>query len=305
MELNHTLFSNMTGIEKIQQLSSLYIVSCGLVSNGVSFIIFKRESFKKQSIGTYLSWLSIANIIVLLSLLGKVFQNLEIQWMKTNVYCSIYGYYQYVSLQYCSWILVLNSFDFMFSLRHKTQRMKKKITQIRPLVIILLVLLVINIPHLCFSKYNNSIFECDHADRNIGLLYIDIVDLFVCILIPFVLMGITTTIILVRLFKSRSEGCVQNYKRRLIRKTKFAITVIGLNLLFLIFNLPICVLLIIKDYRELKSIYSNNQSNDSQLDLFLSLSRILMYLYNSSLLIISLISNRLFRTEFFSLFKRA
>ena len=292
---------------KIGNLSSIFIISIGLISNILSFIIYKREVFKKQSIGTYLSWLSISNLIVLLSLFGKLINTFDVKWMKTNIYCSFYGYFQYTSLQYCSWILVLNSFNHIFSFKSKPKFIKKRIYQVSTLLIVLMLLLLVNIPHLYNSEYNDETSACGHSNKKHGLWFIDIVDLIVCILIPFILMIISTTIILVRLFNwNNTSRTLKDQRQVLRRKAKFAITVTGLNLLFLISNLPITILLVIINYRsstfENRSVDDENSKN-VKFQLILSIFRVLMYSYNSSLLIVSLISNRIFRQEFYNLLK--
>ena len=293
----------------IDTVSSIYLVSFGLISNVISFIIYKRKVFSKQSIGTYLSWLSISNLIAVLTLLENLF--IKFEWNKTLVYCKFYVYLHYINLQYCS-------FDHLLSVtmafKYKIKVLKEKYYQIIVLLCILALLCLINIPLLINSYYNEEISECDLYPKYNYML--DILDMLVCTLIPFILMTISTAIIIVRLFEWKNDTRTINRarssesSRNKIRKTQFARTVIGINLLFLVCNLPISIILIVMNYKG--STSSDDKSNsvktfdeqlaNAQLELFYSIFHMLMYSHNASPLIVYLICNRLFRQEFYILF---
>ena len=293
----------------IDNVCSIYLISFGLISNIISFIIYKRKVFSKQSIGTYLSWLSVSNLIAILTILQNLFVKFE--WTKTLIYCKFYVYLHYINIQYCSWILVINSFDHLLSVtmafKYKIKLLQEKCYQITILLFVLLILFLINIPLLLNSFYDAATFECDLYEKYNYL--IAILDMLVCTLIPFVLMTISTTIIIIRLFQWKNDTHsirTQNESRRNVRKTQFARTVIGINLLFLICNLPISIILIIINYKNLNDSNLKPSIDEQLLAAKLELSykvfHMLMYSHNASPLIIYLICNKLFRKEFLIFF---
>jgi len=294
----------------IDTVCSIYLISFGLISNIISFIIYKRKVFSKQSIGTYLSWLSILNLIAVLTLFQNLFVKFE--WTKTLIYCKFYVYLHYINIQYCSWILVINSFDHLLSVtmafKYKIKLLREKCYQIIILLIVLLILFLINIPLLFNSYFNESTCECDLYQKYNYL--IAILDMLVCTLIPFLLMTISTSIITIRLFKWKHDTHsirTQNDSRRNMRKTQFARTVIGINLLFLICNLPISIILIIINYKNANGSNTTPSIDQKLLDAKLELSykifHMLMYSHNATPLIIYLICNKLFRQEFLIFFR--
>ena len=135
--------------------------------------------------------------------------------------------------------------------------------------------------------------------------------------IPFVIMIATSIIIIRMLFKSRNRinktlsktntqttestsnilNTIQNTSNNINnnnrRDNQFAKTVIILNLLFLICNLPICILLIIWNYYSFSEIYI-----ESQLKLCYSIFSIFIYCYSALPFFIYLKVNTVFRNDF-------
>jgi hypothetical protein len=293
---------NLRKISEIINITcSIYLISFGLLSNIISFIIYRRKIFRKQSIGTYLSWVSISNLIAILTLLKNLFNNFE--WTKSNLYCKFYVYLHYINLQYCSWILVINSFDHLFSVtmafKYKIKILQKKNSQIFILLGVLASLLLINIPLLLNSFYNKKINGCD-IYANLAYL-IDILDMLVATMIPFMLMIFSTSVILAKLFKWKQTTRFPNDTRRSLRKTSFARTVIGINLLFLVCNLPISIVLIIINYNNAAES-DVDEFYGAKLDLLYTIFHMLMYSHNASPLIVNLLCNKIFRKEFLILF---
>ena len=303
-------------VEFLQNLSKIidktcliYLISFGLVSNIISFIIYTRKVFSKQSIGTYLSWLSISNLIAILTLIENLFNNFESPWTRTLFYCKFYVYLHYINLQYCSWILVINSFDHLISVtmafKYKVKFLQQKCYQITILLGVLVILFLVNIPMLLNSFFNKKIFGCDIYPKLAYL--IDILDMIVGTLAPFFLMTISTSIILVKLFQWKNDSNSlhrRNETRRTMRKTQFARTVIGINILFLVCNLPISIILIIINHRNANNDNDSVETTiaDAKLDLFYVIFHNLMYLHNASSIVVYLICNRLFRKEFLLIF---
>jgi hypothetical protein len=131
--------------------------------------------------------------------------------------------------------------------------------------------------------------------------------------IPFVIMIATSIIIIRMLFKSRNRinkritqtntqssdstvdilNVIKNTNNNSRRDHQFAKTVIILNLLFLICNLPICILLIIWNYYSFSEVYI-----ESELKLCYSIFSIFIYCYSALPFFIYLKVNTVFRSDF-------
>lgn len=273
---------------------SIILFAIGTYGNLISLIIYLRKQFRTQSIGTYLSCLSLFNLFAILSLLFDIF---KFEWTRNVQFCRYYVYLHYINLQYCSWILVLNSFDHLVSVSMaiRIKIIKKKSFQIAILAIVFILLLILNLPISIYAVYNERILGCDLSNE-VGYL-VDIVDMFVCTLIPFIIMSICTVIMIYKLFSFKKSLATRQSRKR---KTQFARTVIGINLIFLVCNLPISIVLIILNYYT----YAGKLAPlaRAKLKLVYRVFHIVMYIHNAIPFIIYMIFNRLFRKDFYKLF---
>lgn len=285
---------------KIKRICSIVLLSVGIIGNIISVVIYLRKKFRNQSIGIYLAVLSIFNIFAVASLLNDMY---SFEWSRTTAYCKYYAYLHYINLQYCSWILVINSMDHLLSIvmaiRLNNKIFKTKKFQFLVLFVCLLILFLINIPLFMHAYYNEKEKGCDlHAHVS---YIIDIIDMFVCTLVPFIIMTVCTFIIISKVFKLKKPMNKRNRSSKNIfkKKTVFARTVIGINVLFLACNLPISIILIILNYNTYAQTLSS--SKKAELKLVYTIFHLIMYVHNAIPFFVYLICNRLFRQEFLQL----
>lgn len=341
-------------------VGSFHLISIGLIGNVLSFIIYKRKVFRTQSMGTYLSCLSIFNIFVLLTLSKNLYYSDETYKLRlianytnsttenarnfidniiqTNVFCKFYAYIHYINIQYCSWVLVINSIDHLISLSisvnfHIKHKLRLKHVQYLILLITYIFLALLNIPLFINSYFDVQNNACD-IEASASYLT-DTIDLLFSTVIPFIIMTVCTVMIIIKMFKwhhtyktvrvttaidttprpspspSRlavprtptSASLKDADKIHLKRKHNFARTVLSINLLFLLCNLPICIIVGLYNYYRSPFVTKKlSQLSWAYIDLVYRLFQMLMYLHNAIPFFLYIISNRLFRKELFVLF---
>ena len=309
---NSTMSNNKYTVSLADQIHAiivLLIIMFGLVGNVVSLIIYRRKVFKKQSIGLYLSIISFLNLVIVLNPLEILHINaIQFKWMKNDYYCKTYTLLHNINFQYSSWVLVLNSIDHILTIQIRGTCLKKRSNQILALVFVLVSLFLINIPLIINSYFDPNESTCTINAKKSYL--IDVIDMTMSTLIPFILMLISTIIILIRLFKWKSDCYFAqsvNERRRITRKKQFARTVVCFNLLFLACNLPNSIIMVIFNYKvsiiSSASSYMETEKIETQkLYKFHSVFITILYSYNASFLIVSLFSNKIFQQEFLKLF---
>lgn len=125
--------------------------------------------------------------------------------------------------------------------------------------------------------------------QNMDTLVLEWLNLFNSSIVPFILMFLLSIILVnyVRLSSSKSHGSDNNASSsRLKRDNRLTITVISLNLIFIVLNLPIFIYHIVAVYTEPPFLLQYSV-------------HILYYSYYASSFYTQLVVNRDFRNEFF------
>jgi len=138
------------------------------------------------------------------------------------------------------------------------------------------------------SNFNNnsSSNNCYFIDNEKEIIF-SYMDLVNCVLVPFFLMILFSCLLILSIFKIRRNVHLNNANRehkRLKKDIKFAISLLSMNLLFILLNLPIEIY---------NLIYTNTYYNNN---IYISLS----YIYNLSSAVnfyLNLLTNNLFRKE--------
>ena len=301
----------------IKYISSVILFPIGLIGNLVVFAIYIRKKFRAVAMSRYLAMLAICNIVSTLTLLFTIF---NIEWAKTDTFCKYYTFIRYCDVQFAAWLLVLNSIDRLLTIYYATKStnilvVKLFITnfkfQVFVILLIFTLIIAINIPFILYSTYFKTNGSCGLPER-VGLI-VDILDMLTSTVIPFIIMLATSIMIIKMLSKSRNRlNANQNVRTSestasIFNKIKslninnggnnrrdyqFAKTVIILNLLFLICNLPICILLIIWNYYSFTDPYV-----ESQIKLGYSIFSIFIYCYSAMPIFIYLKVNTIFRRD--------
>ena len=278
------------------------VLIMGSIGNVFSFIIFSREKFRKTSFSLYFRVLAFSDSFTLLYIINDIPNVLYGQDLQNKSYfwCKTFRYWLYSIAPVSGWLLVVISLDRMLSIirPNKFLFLKKKQTQATICCVNLAFNLIFYIPLIVYKDYqaqenlnsSNSteiIFKCVNLEEE---KIVDWLDLFNSTILPFLIMAISTSVTVTKLFKSRSKTTAEakpNTKLKQ-RDTKFAITSVALNLFFFVFNLPVCVLYLLADF-----IYIE----DVDYVLIFCVTLITYYLNFGVVFYVNLVTNSMFRSE--------
>jgi hypothetical protein len=269
----------------------------GLIGNFGFMLVYSQKRFRNFSFRFIFIILSIFDSIYLIFNMGIDCLNYLLNWdikNKSAVSCVLIDYFGYFLGPISPWIIVYVSFERLVSISpmlHRFNKMKKKQCQIAYIVLVAMFNVVYYLPVLLVlnkddQSLNITIFDCE--ELNINIVYMD---LFLSTVIPAFLMLFSTAMIIFSIFNSTNRMAkhgVAKIKRRIRKDIKFSITSIFLNVVFIILNLPLCVI-----YLDADNFDKNNLNYIVSLYLFYCTYAINFYLF--------LVVNSSFRNEFLKL----
>lgn len=271
----------------------------GILGNIVSFIIFSRAVFAKNSINIYCRALALSYCFTLNQLYVDI--NLSLfdiyPASQSDAFCKTFFYISVVGSAIPAWIIVFFSLDKMLSMK-KSPRfdfIKKRSFQIGLIIgiVVFHLLIYLEIPiliHLVPHKTRNNL-SCETSsipyDNIVGLLY-----LFEASLIPFAFMFGSSMSIVKMIGRSRRKSIVgrEAVKKRKSRDLKFAITSLTFNVLFIILRLPLVI------------FYVLTGTGIEVVDDYFQIATLLFYINSSICFVVYYVSNSLFRKEFLMFF---
>lgn len=282
----------------------------GLIGNSLSFLVFSRRTFKKNSINVYCRALAVIDsTYILVQLINDLAQYAGIQlYPSVNALCKL-SFYIYVSIPSISgWTLAALSVDKAVSVVYvnRISFLRKLSFQLGVIISIVVInlLVYISVPiGLNSIRYENWNNQTNTTQVSFGctinnLSFIRVINYLFLIessLVPFAFMLAATCVITVRLYQSRTRVFLEKDtnsgkpKNRRLKDRKFAYTSAILNIIFVIFQIPI-VLTYLIDVPNLNTY------------LLFYLSAIIALNMNLCMpFIIYLISNSIFRRQFLSI----
>lgn len=276
----------------------------GIFANTASLIVFSRPRMKKISMSIYIRVLLLFYIYVNLNSLRINLSNIN-DWPdfteNSEFTCKFFLYTLRLPISVSVWLEVVSTLDrfltITYSIKYKfLQRRFRYFSQIIILLVIISQMIIYS-PIIFYTKFveKKSFKFCKRSGTNI-LNYIDLVNL---VSLPFILMLIFSLVTIWGIRKSRRVSFPNsgNETSRLkARDIKFGITLICLNLIFLILSAPLRILNIFKFIRSFLS-------DPFYTTLFIYITDIAVELQFSSWFFIQLAVNNFFRGEFFNLCK--
>lgn len=285
------------------------IVIFGLLGNLLSFLVFSRKAFRKSSINVYCRALAIFDCFTAIVLIFNTGSDTDglgfLLSVKTNIGCKIFLYITVAFSTVSGWILVMFSIDQILNVSNsqRLEMFKKKHVQIGMILTVALVhvLLYLVIPIRLtiidspISGTNLTTPLCSVNNMPLTRLF-QIIYLIECILVPFVIMMLTTVYILrvlnssmrrLSVFESKSMRSIamkSKYKQR-----KFALNSVALNILFIALTCPLVIGFMIS-------------SGNVLVDILIQRSMFMLFLLNYSIHFAThFIVNSVFRRQFFKM----
>lgn len=280
------------------------LVLIGLIGNVITFIIFSRPVFEKNSISVYCRALVIADSFTFVNLIYDIgIAFFDINFVDHSDFaCVLINYTGMIFGALNGWILITFSIDKLLNMKSiGNSLIKKRWFQYAVIISLFIfhVLLYLEVPiYLRLSSFdvsNMTLTFCSFSLMPFATLTISMY-LLEGNIVPFIVI-FTTSIISIRTIRKSSRNLMNSQLSlsniRNKRDVKFAVTSITFNILFIVLRMPGMVLIVLSTYISSLSI--------SGLELQLTL---LLYFMNYSIgVIVHLVSNNLFRAEFFLLFR--
>ena len=295
--------------EAIKYINILYPIILSVAStigNILSFIVFSSRVFQNNGASLFLKLKSIIDILnVYLGTLRFTYLGITNVDLKnvSRTWCFFITINVYIFDSFSSWLNVFVSIDRVFLVyRPSTYKSisRKNLLLIHLLVIFITFSIIIAINMLKFVSMDYTIVHVNKTvDTIIGSCVVfnsslmDTIHLIMTLILPFIFMGISSSMLVYQLIKSSSN--VNRYKQNrtvLIFNKKNVIiikTVLCLDICFLVFNLP-------------RFIFQYLKSSTTLYILLLQLATVFKYSYYSFSIVFYIFANHIFRTRTIELF---
>ena len=284
------------------------MIGFGTIGNLVIFLVFSRKKFEKNSSQNLLRVLAVADTFALIMV---QFQS-ETSFGENAAHiskfsCKLFDYLSFVSAGIASWITAFISIQRYISINYTNTNINfytKKFWQTIILIGIILWNMVVYSERVYYlnlfqseNSFNNNTnnltedlnFYCDIQDNAIKKILATI-DFLNWILIPFLIMIINSIMIIKSIYISRKKLLHRNLGAKTLAKYKqdiqFSITIISLNILFFLFNMPI-------------GLYNMFEYKGNILDYLSGFILSLQYICN---VLIYILLNKQFRNELIKMF---
>lgn len=279
--------------------SSMAFSIFGTITNLIAIFIFTRKPFLKQTLSLYLIFVCIFDTMSLLSIWIKY--KLHLQHPSSNpqhnlTICRIMFFIRYSTMQISSWLLVLASLDRMISVIWLSFTLrKKKWFQLLLIGLVICFFGAFNIRFLLTNKHKliDGRMGCSMMKKY--LLVHAIVTSFVFAIIPFVLMIVSSIVILHKVFKSKKASNAVTNNNSVIQRVKI---IIGANIFFLLTNAPLCVIIIASNV-----YYSRYKSRKDPFEPYYAVAYTLSLIHKSCSIFVYTAANNLFKSEIVKFFK--
>ena len=274
------------------------IIGIGLFGNVLSIIIFSKRAFRTNSISTYCIALAICELGTIVEFIPDVYtlaQN-KILYDQTDPICKFYYSANTWLSSIQPWIIVVFSLDKLLTMRvHSPAILKKKWFQwsIVTAIVFISIALYIYLPiYLRIREVLPGYSICDLTTIGFFNIHV-IVFTFETCLVPFLAMIITSIIMILLLIKSRNSVAQngQVSRNRKSRDRKYAISSITFNVTFIVLKLPLAI------------FYINLAYFSFDDPVFFKIVYVLYFLNMSMSFLIHILSNSLFRRQFFVLLR--
>ena len=243
------------------------LIGAGVISNLIILLVFMRRQFEKASYTLFLSILASSDILSIITLLPY---NLKINGVAiifiSNYTCKIFDFLSYALPANSSWLLALISIERLVSIKFTSIRILKVNVFAKLSICVMifawnLAIYTIRLLHISTSSTDDELFSTLNTSTvngselitcgfsNLYLLNTMVwVDMVNSTLMPFAIMIVCSILIIREIFISRFKAKNGNSKmsKKDLRKHKkdiqFSATILSLNVVFFLFNLPVCII---------------------------------------------------------------
>lgn len=284
----------------------LIVTIFGTFGSILMFFVYMQPKFRKLSVSTYFCAMSVSNLVININAILQFLDNyFDINLFDNSEFtCKTLHFVIFLAGPLSAWFLVAAGIDRYLSIFYpgRFAIIKKSRFSLAAVLAILTLNIAIYF-HLFLNLYLSKTFrqssQMTHAycDGNLGTKF-SIIDLFNSTVLPFILMIGTSVVTVNGIVKSRhrmrKSFNLEAQRRIQLRDIKYGVTVIVLNITFLILNAPHPVIVLMSTEIKHFSIFN------SQITFILELLfYFLYYLFYSITFYEQIAINSTVRKEFF------
>ena len=235
------------------------ILLLGLVGNVLLFLVLSRKKFSSFPVRNIFRFLAISDSIYLLQFIEDYLAHMFDYDVRnfSSVTCKLFRYFNYSLCPISGWILVYISFERLLSIwsPYKNNQIKKTSFQIKTVFGIVVWNLVTYVPIIFYHDKQYSSADdlkgtCDFITDE-SRAFMGLYDLINSTLLPFFFMFMSSILIINAIVKSRLKVQVKNLTfDKIKRDIRFGVFTLVLNLMFILFNLPVCVIYVFSGYHD-------------------------------------------------------
>ena len=275
------------------QISSVILTFIAIVGNSLVFYILTRPKFLKESIFRYFIASEIVASTKVIVLWIYSIPNF-INWKVPDIFCKLFMCLVYVTYDLYPWISVINSIDRFISLKYPSRFLWTKKFQFQSLTIVIMLILLILINSVrYFYSISSKSTVCEIASKEKGF-YINLVNMLISSVIPFLIMLLCTFLIFYHLISQKLR--LQQNNNDFKREKVFIRNVLIMDLWFLICYTPFCVTTFLQYTLDFTNIDENVWK------IILDSTIIISFFEISCNFFIHFTCNKLFRNYFLSMF---
>lgn len=233
-------------IFKIRKIAESAMQTIGLIGNLFLIVIYSRKKLSKLSLSMYFRCQAISCVCnSILQITDYSLEEFQIK-KQSDIACKLLGYFTRAFIPMAAWFEVIASLDrfltIVFPIRFKF--LQKQLVQ-RIVVACLVAFIMLSSSWLFFvygvvprSQFQSQ--QCFLADIKL----VSLISLIIGSLVPFVLMSVLSIATLVGVLRGRKRLTIftainnRDWYLKRMRDLKFGVTLLVLNLLFLLFNFP-------------------------------------------------------------------
>ena len=237
-------------IFNINLIATGILTIIGLFGNPYVIYNFTRKQFLKVSIFRYLIASIIADTVNLLSNWPLVFPDVFLI-NELSLSCKIFNYFFNVPYQVSPWILGWDSIDLYLSIKGIKSRYRKKFKyQLLAILFIVVFISIANVP-LILNYGVDAVEGCMIINAEL-LIYLDIWNGLLSIIIPFIIMCFSAFFIWLELLKKREKLREEN-KKNYETQVKFFKILCIMDIYLLVCYLPYSIDVIVNDILSINS----------------------------------------------------
>ena len=265
------------------------------ISNTLCLIIFMHKKFRSTSTGFYLNFLTVTDLLQSYMTIGYYVQEFNIQIdTVSSIFCKLHNYLIYTLPLLPGWVLVIISVDQFISITFVQYApiLNKLQTKISLVTCVMLFICLLNSVDFFFFRLefvNNSSVRTCFVPREFLAISTNLI-IYSCLIastmLPLLVMT-TANILATNKLMNSKKAMIMN-KSPMKKEIKFEATIIGLNLLFIIFSVPVCVFMLMTQQQN----YDENY--------YFTYFALVFFRHSHSCLqfFVYLCANRIFRSEF-------